>query len=100
MSSNLRCCACLRACASSRLVLSSSTETRRPRSAIKSMTYLLDVTADRQSAPGPTLPHSQLEDLQVGRLQKTAGRDHHVGRAYAAPRVECRLRHPGLYLLR
>src|SRR5215471_12302839 len=37
-SSSLRCCACLRACARSRDVLSSSMATRRPRSAMRSMT--------------------------------------------------------------
>src|ERR1700730_5171845 len=37
--SSRRCCACFLACASRRLVLSSSTATRRPRSAIRSMAF-------------------------------------------------------------
>src|SRR5882757_6447347 len=43
MSSSLRLTACLRACASRRLVFNSSTGTRRPRSAIRSMISLLAI---------------------------------------------------------
>jgi len=34
------------------------------------------------SAPGPALPHAELEDLQIGRFQKLARRHHDVGRRH------------------
>src|ERR1700722_15635399 len=73
-SSNFRWCACLRACAKSRDVFSSSTETRRPRSEIKSM-----VSASFASSSGKTLPHAEFERAEIGGLQEAAGRDHDVG---------------------
>src|SRR4030081_3181823 len=95
MSSKLRCTACLRACRSSCVVFSSSTDTRRPRSAIKSMVVLLNdrilvetcalvcvvafSTENRKStfpenalAPRPALPHAKLEDRQIGGFQEPA----------------------------
>src|SRR5580658_2562297 len=50
MSSKPRLCACLRACARSRVVLSSSTVTRRPRSAIRSIVLLLALHPPLRSA--------------------------------------------------
>src|SRR6266567_3032316 len=48
MSSKLRFTACCRACASSLVVFSSSTETRRPRSTTSSITSLLDCVCNQR----------------------------------------------------
>src|SRR5438874_9793388 len=101
MSSRLRWCACFLAWRRSWLVLSSSTETRRPRSAMRSMVFLLayyinclcagarfglsilsevSTFRDHALAPRPTLPHAELEHRQIGGLQERAGHCHDVGR--------------------
>src|ERR1700685_3813141 len=85
-SSNFRWCACLRACANSRDVFSSSTETRRPRSEIRSM-----VSASFASSSGKTLPHAEFERAEIGGPQEPAGRDHDVGGGDGAFRHRCEL---------
>src|SRR5580698_8279965 len=81
MSSRLRAAACLRAWASNWLVLSSSTVTRRPRSAIRSMAFLLTFlkSLKNRSATRPALPHAELEDGEIDSFQQSSRRDHHVG---------------------
>src|ERR1700704_4007622 len=83
MSSSLRLTACLRAWASRRLVFNSSTGTRRPRSAIRSMMSLLanpNLPWDgARSASGPALPHSELEHCEIGGPQQAARRQHDAG---------------------
>src|SRR5277367_3714574 len=86
-SSKLRWCACLRACANRRLVLSSSTVTRRPRSAMRSMVFLLSphqalFKFQNALAPRPILPHAELEHGEIGGFQQSARRHHDVGRGY------------------
>src|ERR1700681_2163244 len=96
MSSKPRLCACLRACARIRVVLSSSMVTRRPRSEIRSMNLLRAFpfhipssfarseaakhpaharesgllrsarNDDGGSPPRPALPHAELEGGEVG----------------------------------
>src|SRR5262245_33038258 len=84
MSSRLGCTACLRAWRSSCVVFSSSTETRRPRSAMRSMVLLSSLFVCRcASATGPALPHAELEDREVGGLEQRAGGGHDLGRARA-----------------
>src|SRR5262245_17867915 len=88
MSSSLRCTACLRAWARSLLVFNSSTETRRPRSARRSMVRLLTfpnpacvLLAKPASAltAGPALPHAKFEYSEIGGLEQPARRDHDFG---------------------
>src|SRR5258707_428668 len=83
MSSSLRLTACLRAWASRRLVFNSSTGTRRPRSAIRSMMFLLAVQIvpwdGARSASGPALPHSELEHGEIRGAQQAARRQHDAG---------------------
>ena len=51
----------------SRVVLSSSTVTRRPRSAMRSMAFLLAFPKFRKaSAARPALPHAELEHREIG----------------------------------
>src|ERR1700743_2902544 len=84
-SSNFRWCACLRACASKRVVLSSSMVTRRPRSAIKSMAFLLPNSLFLL-ATRPALPHAEFEHGEIDGFQQTARRHHDVGRGNRARR--------------
>src|SRR5437016_12222195 len=90
MSSRLRWTACLRAWARSLVVFNSSTDTRRPRSARRSMVRLLTFPnscgqkSNLVSAAGPALPHAELEYRQIGGLQQAARGDHDIGRSGAA----------------
>ena len=56
------------------MVFSSSTDTRRPRSAMRSMLSLLTfpiASADiARSAAGPALPHAELEHREIGGLSR------------------------------
>src|SRR6202795_4013926 len=81
MSSKLRWCACLRAWASSLVVFSSSIVTRRPRSAMRSIAFLLAFLFSSKTglAPRPTLPHAELENGEVGSFQQSARRNHDIG---------------------
>src|SRR6185503_10461037 len=81
-SSNLRWTACFLACASSLVVFNSSTVTRRPRSARRSIVRLLIDSCFEFSAPGPALPHAELEHGQIGGAQQPARRHHHFSRSY------------------
>src|SRR5256885_13131463 len=90
MSSKLRCTACLRAWRRSWVVLSSSTDTRRPRSAMRSMVFLrsnfsvFSFLVMRRALPaGPTLPHAELEHREVRGAQKPTRSRHDFGRTYA-----------------
>src|SRR5438552_2420239 len=105
MSSRLRLTACFRAWRRSWLVLSSSTDTRRPRSAMRSMAFLLayemsrgrcahwfehdlirkpvSTFRDHALASRPTLPHAELEDREIGGFQEGACHRHDFGRARA-----------------
>ena len=87
MSSSLRCTACLRACASNRLVLSSSTVTRRPRSAMRSIASLHPNFDQRRAvlAARPALPHSEFEHRHIGGAQQSARGQHDAGRADHRP---------------
>src|SRR4029077_19801057 len=61
----------------SRLVLSSSIVTRRPRSAMRSMGFPPGVRT--RLASSPALPHAQFEYRKIAGAQQTAGRQHDVG---------------------
>src|SRR5215831_8688712 len=96
MSSRLRCTACFLAWRSSCVVFSSSTETRRPRSAMRSMVLLLAICFI--SAAGPALPHAELEDREIGGLEQRAGGGHDLGRARARLARQRQKLRPGLEL--
>src|SRR5215470_18871961 len=99
MSSRLRCTACLRAWRSSCVVFNSSTETRRPRSAMRSMVLLSSLfVCPCASAAGPALPHAELEDREVGGLEQRAGGGHDLGRARAHLARQRQKLHAGLEL--
>src|SRR4029077_14804860 len=81
MSSRLRWCACLRAWANSLVVFNSSIVTRRPRSAMRSIAFLLAFLFSSKTglAPRPTLPHAELEHGEIGSFQQSARRNHDIG---------------------
>src|SRR5262249_12383900 len=99
-SSRLRCTACFLAWRSSCVVFNSSTETRRPRSAMRSMVLLssLFVCLLSALAAGPALPHDELEDRKVGGLEQRAGGGHDLGRARARLARQRQKLRPGLEL--